>query len=89
MSYYDSWELANNQDFLARCGICAEQEGLGYDWGVEHRFAIASAPGFGEAWASAKVGLIGEPGRNPAVISDGMILSAVQAEASKPHGSTK
>lgn len=83
MAYYDGYLLATDQDFLSRCGMAAEAEPppLNFDWGVEHRYALASSPGFSDAYASALVAGVPDPGRDPSVISDAQILSAVQALA--------
>lgn len=66
---------------MNRVGFCAETEGLGFDWGVEHRFQVAAAPGFSDAYASALAGGVPNPGRDQSVISDPEILSAVQTVA--------
>jgi hypothetical protein len=79
MSYYTGWVLANDQDFMKRIGYCSEVEGFGYEWGIEHRMSVAASPGFAEAYESAILNEVPNPGRDPAVISDGQILSAVQA----------
>ena len=83
MSYYTNWLLAETQSFMNRCGMCAEQEGHGFDWGIDNRRLLASAPGFGEAFASALAGGMDpeEAGRDEAVISDQMLLAATQAIA--------
>jgi hypothetical protein len=81
MSYYSGWSLASDQDFMNRVGFCAETEGLGFEWGIGHRMEVAAAPGFAEAYESAVLNGVENPGRDQAVISDGQILSAVQAVA--------
>lgn len=81
MSYHSGWSLANDQDFMNRVGFCAEVEGLGFDWGIEHRMQVAASPGFAEAYESALVAGVPDPGRDQAVISDAQILSAVQVVA--------
>jgi len=48
-------------------------------WAQEHRWELAAAPGWGDAWASAVAGGNAAPGADPGVITDGMILSEVQA----------
>ena len=80
MAYYDGWQLANDQDFMNRVGFCAEVEGRGFDWGIENRMKIAASPGFAEAYESALVAEVENPGRDQAVISDNQILAAVQAQ---------
>jgi hypothetical protein len=52
-------------------------------WVEQNRYVWASSPGWGAAWDSALAGHRDEPdyepGKDPAVITDGMILSTVQA----------
>lgn len=79
MPYYDGWLLANDHDFMNRCGMCAEEEGLGFEWGVEKRHSIASAPGFSEDYAYALLTGVEKPGAVQEVISDDEILAAVAA----------
>jgi hypothetical protein len=81
MSYHSGWSLAQDQDFMNRVGFCAEVEGLGFDWGIENRMKIAASPGFAEAYESAVINEVPNPGRDQAVISDAQILSGVQAVA--------
>jgi hypothetical protein len=40
---------------------------------------VCASPGWDEAWSSALASGGDNPGRDPAVITDGMILSEVQA----------
>jgi hypothetical protein len=54
-------------------------------WVNDYRYVWAASPGWGAAWDSALAGHPDdpdyEPGKDPAVITDGMILSTVQALA--------
>lgn len=84
MSYWDVAQMAADNDLLAREQACAAQEELPPDsspfqWVAEHALDLAASPGWDAAWASAVAGGNAAPGRDPAVITDGMILSAVQA----------
>ena len=56
-------------------------------WQYQWRWKLASQPGWDAAWDSAVAGGIEDPGADQSVITDGMILSAVQMliEAEKPH----
>ena len=45
---------------------------------MENRYAVASAPGFSDAYATAIINDIPNPGRDPSVISDNQILARVQ-----------
>jgi hypothetical protein len=59
-------------------------------WVHDYRYLWAASPGWGAAWDSALAGHPDEPdyepGRDPAVITDGMILSTVQALAGSGGG---
>lgn len=85
MSYGGQSQLAQDQDFIARCNACAAREiapsnavsPLSYV--AMHIWTLAAAPGFADAYESALVGGVGRPGWENAVISDEQILSAMQA----------
>jgi hypothetical protein len=51
-------------------------------WVMNNRYLWASSPGWGAAWDSALAGHPDEPdyepGKDPAVITDGMILATIQ-----------
>lgn len=53
------------------------------DWVANNRYLWASSPGWGAAWDYALAAHPDdpeyEPGKDPAVITDGMILATVQA----------
>jgi hypothetical protein len=57
-------------------------------WVEQNRYVWASSPGWGAAWDSALAGHPDdpdyEPGQDPAVITDGMILSTIQALGGTP-----
>jgi hypothetical protein len=59
-------------------------------WVKDYRYVWASSPGWGAAWESALAGHPDEPdyepGKDPAVITDGMILATVQALGAGPGG---
>lgn len=77
--YFECAQLAMNLDLVARVTACAAQEGVldPENWVPAHRWQWASSPGWGAAWAYALASGVADPGKNPAVISDGMILAAV------------
>jgi hypothetical protein len=58
------------------------------EWVQINRYVWASSPGWGAAWDSALAGHPDddtyEPGADPAVITDSMILSTVQALGAPP-----
>ena len=77
MSYWDISQMAQDGDLNARVNACMAQEApnvAGFNMLI-----ICASPGWDAAWASAIAGNVPNPGRDPGVISDGMILSAVQA----------
>jgi hypothetical protein len=82
MSYWDISQMSVDEDLVAREQACAAQElpagAPPWQWVQERSLLLASQPGWSEAWASAVAGGLPNPGRDPGVITDGMILSAVQ-----------
>jgi hypothetical protein len=48
-------------------------------WAYTYRWHLVSAPGWGDAWASAEAAGNPDPGRDEAVITDAQILSQTQA----------
>jgi len=71
-----------------RCRAAAAQQAAPGDpvqWAHDNRYRVAASPGWGAAWASAIAGGNQDPGADPAVITDGMILAAVQALLAPPE----
>lgn len=86
MAFSDQALLSNDVDFRDRIAACAAVEvDLGemhpITWATNNQWTISAAPGFADKYASALAGGINRPGNDPSVISDGDILSAVQALA--------
>jgi len=81
MSCWDVSLMAADADLLQREIAAAATEGKAdpQSWADLHRWSMASQPGWSEAWASALAAGLPRPGMDQAVISDGMILSAVQS----------
>jgi hypothetical protein len=85
-SYWAIASIADDIDMRKRMYACAVQQsklGLYFDrspelWVSENVYVWASSPGWGEAWESAVASNNEAPGRDPSVITDGMILSTVQ-----------
>ena len=85
-AYWPISLCANDPEMQSRVAACAAQQqtlGAGIEgdpsgWAIQHRLTWASSPGWGAAWESALVAENPNPGRDPAVISDGMILATVQ-----------
>jgi hypothetical protein len=87
MGYYEIATMAQDNDLAQRVQACAAQEidGNPYQWQTENMLDLCASPGWDAAWASALAGGNETPGRDPAVITDGMILSAVQAIPGAPE----
>jgi hypothetical protein len=87
VAYADIAALQMDNDFAQRTIAAYAVETLntgGVDpasWQAMHSWDMAAQPGFGDAYASAIAGGVPRPGLDPAVITDGMILSAIQGIA--------
>jgi hypothetical protein len=83
MAYADIASMAVNAQLQARITACAATEGEPQPavWLGDNIWTVVASPGWGDAWASGLAGGIPPEsiGLNEGVISDGMILSAVQA----------
>lgn len=83
MSFADIAAMAIDSDLRLRISACAATQTLVPDnplqWTDKHQWQIAGSPTWSEAWAYAVLSGNTNPGADPAVISDAMILSAVQA----------
>lgn len=86
MSYYTQSILSTDQDVLAMVAACAALEGVPgpQKWAWEQGWELAAQPGWDAAYAAALVNEVERPGRDESVISDPMILSAVQALRGSP-----
>ena len=86
MSYWDIAEMSGSPTLQRRVSAAAaqEQDGEPVQWMTDHMLRLAAEPGWAEAWASAVAAGNEDPGRDAAVISDGMILSGVQALLAEP-----
>ena len=82
MAFHDVALLHSDADFLLRVAACYSIEPDTTEdpdvWAAQHAWELASAPGFGDQYASALASGVEEPGADQSVISDGQILSAVQ-----------
>ena len=88
MAYSDVALLANDQDFAWRTKACAATEGINdpESWWRTNSWPMAGTPGFGDKYGYAVATGVVRPGNDPSVISDGDILSAVQAlQAGEPQ----
>ena len=84
MAYFDVATLSSDNDFILRCtagysiqaGVDPNNSPL---WADQNRWALASTPGFGDAYAAAILNGVPNPGRDPSVISDAQINASIQA----------
>jgi hypothetical protein len=96
MAYSDIALLSSDVDFYARTAAAYAVESLNdpagiaaNQWAQQHSWDMAAQPGFGEAYAYAVATGVERPGNDPAVITDGQILAAVQSlipEPTPPEG---
>lgn len=90
MGYLTQNEIANNGTMFGRMAQAAATEGYAYpdSWAGDNRRRWAAQPGWSEAWESALVSHPDDPDYDPGtdegVITDGMILSAVQSIGEEP-----
>lgn len=81
MAFSDIALLSSDNDFIMRTRACAATEGVAdpVAWTTANQWGMAATPDFGNKYASALANGVIRPGNDPSVISDGDILSAVQA----------
>ena len=92
MAYSDIAALQQDADFARRTTAAYATETLGTggvdpaSWQAMHAWDMAAQPGFGDAYASALAAdpPVERPGNDPGVITDGMILSAIQGIMAEP-----
>jgi hypothetical protein len=92
MTYRTVAVMVSNEALVNREYAAVAREGIDppETWHWEHRWRLASAPAWDDAWESALAAHPDDPdydpGEDEAVITDGMILSAVQLliEAERP-----
>jgi hypothetical protein len=85
MTYASIVEMAGSQALQARVAACAADEGQTgnvLEWAFSRIWQIAATPGWAPAWdsaqASSSVNYNADTGARDDVITDAMILSAVQ-----------
>jgi hypothetical protein len=83
MSYSTIHAISQSQSLRNRCSAAAAEQGVpaGEEdhWVYTHALRLAAQPGWSAAWESALTSGVEDPGADPGVITDGMILAAVQA----------
>jgi hypothetical protein len=88
MSYKTQAILSQNDQLMMRVSACAATQKVPgpVAWAYDHQWQLAAQPGWDAAYNSAVAANVPSPGNNETVITDSMILSAVQAiiAAEKP-----
>lgn len=80
MSYSTIARCANDTAFAERVRAASSQEGHGANVPSEYLWDLSAKSDIEAAYASAVAGGNENPGGDESVITDGMILSAVQAD---------
>lgn len=80
MTYNTVVAIRASTTLRMRMVACAAQEGKPNpeSWVETRAWLLASSPGWAGAWESAMVSGIDDPGERDDVITDGMILGAIQ-----------
>ena len=80
MTYATIAQMAGDNDLLQRAAACAAREGIADPWGwaARHARQLAASPGWEDAYASALAAKTDRPGWSDAVVTDQVILTAVQ-----------
>ena len=81
MTYNDVADMAEDVALNRRitAAVAGEGEVAPAYWVSLWTWSVVSQPGWSAAWASAVAGGVEDPGADEGVITDGMILSGVQA----------
>jgi hypothetical protein len=83
MSYSSQAMLSTDADFIVRIAAAAAVEvpktHQPRQWADDHIWWISASPGFADSYEYALNTNVERPGNDPAVITDGQILAAVQA----------
>jgi hypothetical protein len=93
MTYSTVADIMDSTSMIRRENAAIAKEGIDppEQWQYEHRWKLAASPGWDAAWDSALASHPDDPDYDPGddqgVITDGMILSAIQGfiEADKPE----
>jgi hypothetical protein len=81
MTYNTVADMAEDEALRRRllAAVAEEQILDPVGWLYPRQWQVVAQPGWDEAWESAVAGGVPDPGSNEGVITDGMILSGVQA----------
>ena len=82
MSYNDIRAMAKDVSLVERIAAAAAQESVAapLDWAWTHSWHLVAKVDWEAAWNYAEAAVIPSPGADEGVITDGMILAAVQAQ---------
>jgi hypothetical protein len=81
MTYATIAEIAQNNALFQRLTAAAAEQGKTKpynQWVADHAWDLAVTPGWAASWEYAEALGIADPGADDGVITDGMILAAVQ-----------
>lgn len=80
MSYKTQAIMARDDDLLLRVSACAAAEGQAdpSGWVYQRQWTLSTQPGWDEAYSKAVAAKLPKPGADETVITDSMILAAVQ-----------
>lgn len=80
-AYKDLWNMRHDEALKRRVVACAALEGQFQpaSWWESYGWQVVARPDWADAYTYAVETGVDSPGGNPGVISDGMILAAVQA----------
>lgn len=80
MSFADTWAMSQDEDLRHRIVACCALEQIPAPewWERDHHWQIVARTDWADAYAYAQASGNDRPGLDAAVITDGMILSAVQ-----------
>lgn len=83
MTYTTIAQIAVDPDLWPRVIACAATQPFGAynpaSWVTQRQWQLSASPGWADAYAAAVSSNTPNPGASPTVITDAMILTAVQA----------
>lgn len=86
MSYRTQAILAKDADLLERVAACAATQGIvnPVTWAYENQWKLSAEPGWDTAYSAAVNSMYKHPGNSEDIITDAMILTAVNRIKLKP-----
>lgn len=87
MNYLAIYQMTQDETLLGRITAAAALEGTAWpeSWVAQRRWQLVARTDWADSWAYAVATENEEPGADPAVITDQMILSSVQEKGAQ-HG---